>query len=217
MGTSFEEIYALNNIIHTDSRLTSKPTNLVYQLFYQYLCFAISMFESDCYHDLSALTPFSQSENIYTGSGTSGDFILTDEISSGANVYISVDDVSEGYSYTYTSSTKTVTITPTPILGSEVYIVPYIIGSFTDTLTFQEIDILASGMLIPYQQEHVNTHSLLQQSISTGDYKKTSQAEHIKQLRDLLDDQLAITESKINKYSFKKNPDSMLGLGGGLT
>jgi hypothetical protein len=217
MGTSFEEIYALNNIIHTDSRLTSKPDNLVYQLFYQYLRFAISMFEDDCYHDLNTLTPFSQSENTFVGNGTSGNFVLDVAIPTGADVYISVDDVSDGYSYVYTSSTKTVAITPIPINLSDVYIAWYIKGEFTDTLTFQEIDILASGMLIPYQQEHLNTHSLLQQSISTGDYKKTSQAEHIKQLRDLVNDQLKVTESKINRYSFKKDPDNLLGLGGGLT
>ena len=195
----------------------NKPYNLVYQLYYKYLCFAISMFESDCYHNLNDIIPFSQSENTFIGDGINGSFIIEDALPSGANFYISVDNISSGYSYTYEEVTKTVTITPVPNNLSDVYIVWYIIGSFSDTLTIQEMDILSSGMLIPWQQEQLNRNNLLQQAVYSSDFKMNSQAEHIKQLNVSIDNQYwKNVKSKINEYSFKYNPN-LNGLGGGLT
>lgn len=217
MGTLFEDIYALNQIIKSDGRINAKPLNLIYQLYFQYLSFAISYFSDDCYKDLDNIIPFSMREYEFTGNGVDNKFILDTAPPTDCKFYISVD-LDSDYTYFYDDETLEITITPTPPNLGGIYIAGYIIGEFIETLNMKEKIILAEGMCVPWLEEKRNKEELLSQSISTNDYKRTSQAEHIHQLNISLDNQYwKNVKSMINEYTFKQEPNSLLGLGGGLT
>jgi len=217
MGTKFIDIYALNSVIKSDGRLNAKPLNLIYQLYFQYLSFAISYFSDDCYKNLDNIIEFSMKEYEFTGDGINNKFVLDTAPPTDCEFYISVN-LDSAYTYSYNKDTLEITITPTPSNLGEIYVAGYIIGEFTDTLNMKEKIILVEGMCVPWLEEKRNKEELLSQSVSTSDYKKTSQAEHIHQLNISVDNQYwKNVKSMINEYTFKQDPNSLLGLGGGLT
>jgi hypothetical protein len=56
---------------------------------------------------------------------------------------------------------------------------------FNEDLTEEETEILASLMIVEYLSPKIITSDLLQQSLSSKDYKIYSQANHIKEIKDL--------------------------------
>jgi hypothetical protein len=217
MSTPFVDIYSLNDVIKTDSRLMNKPTNLRYQLYYKYLLFAISYFNDDCYKDIDTHTPFSQKEYSFVGNGVINSFVLDEAPPENCLFYISVNNSSNGYLYSYNEETLTMNITPTPPNSSDIYVAGYIIGEFSANLNIKEKMILVEGMCVPWYEEFKNRNNLLQQAVYGSDFKRTSQAEHIKQLSISTDNHYwKNVKAKINEYTWKSNPDNLLGLGGGL-
>lgn len=56
---------------------------------------------------------------------------------------------------------------------------------FSDDLTDEESEILAALMIVEYLSPKIVTSDLLQQSLSSKDYKIYSQANHIKEIKEL--------------------------------
>ena len=203
-------------MIKSDGRLNAKPLNLIYQLYYQYLSFAISYFNDDCYKNLDNIIEFDQKEYVFIGDGIKNKFVLDTAPPIDCEFYISTD-LSSDYSYSYNKDTLEITITPTPPTG-EVYIAGYIIGEFIEILNMKEKIILVEGMNVPYLEEKRNKEELLTQSVYSGDFRRTSQAEHIHQINISIDNQYwKNVKTLINEYSYKQDPKGLLGLGGGLT
>lgn len=215
MATSFIDIYSFNSIIKSDNRINIQPLNLIYQLYYKYLCFAISYFADDCYKNLNDIIEFQQQEYEFTGDGVNNKFVLDTKPPTNCDFYISVNS-SIDYTYSYNSTTLEMTISPTPASSTDIYIAGYIIGKFNNTLNIKEKIILAKAMNIPWLEEKRNKEELLRQSILTNDYKRSSQAEHIHQLNLSIEQSWKDVKSLINDYSFKQNPNNLLGLGGDL-
>lgn len=217
MGTNFTEIYDLNETLKLDTRLFGKPDNLIYSLKFKWLKYAISIFDNDCYQDINTFTPFSQTEYEFVGSGANNIFTLNPIPSANCNFYISVDDINSGYSYTFDNINNQLTITPIPPLNSQIYISAYIIGSFNVDLTIREQNILSEGMLVPWLEQQKNRNDLLNQMVFSGDFKMYSQANHISEVDKISDNQYyKKVKSMINEYSYRRNPNGIKGLGGGL-
>lgn len=221
MGTFFKEIYNLNAVIKNDARLNGKPINQKYALYYEYLKHSMSYFEYDCYKSLEYI-PFTQEEYYFIGNGTDNQFLLSPSPPSNSLFYVGVRENSDNsydtnFSVTFDSITNILTISPTPMLNYEVYVSAYIIGEFVEKLNNKECSILAQGMLVPYDQEQLQKQALLNQRVYGGSYKQYSQAEHIKQVKDVTENQYyKIVKAMINEYTYKQNPNKLLGLGGGL-
>ena len=216
MGTQFSEIYEMNETIKLDTRLFGKPDNLLYSLKFKWLKYAISIFDNDCYQDINTFTPFSQTEYEFTSDGINNIYTLNPVPVINSNFYISVDD-SSGYTCVFNSINNQLTITPIPPLNSAVYVSAYIIGGFSVDLTIREQNILAEGMLVPWLEQQKNRNDLLNQMVYSGDFKIFSQANHISEVDKITDNQYyKKVKSMINEYSYRRNPNGVKGLGGGL-
>lgn len=78
-------------------------------------------------------------------------------------------------------------------------------SGFTETLTDEEVEILANLMVVEWLRPHVNNLELLKQALTPKDFKLTSQANHLKELQALRRD----TQSEISRllvdYSYNNN------------
>lgn len=221
MSTSFLNIYNLNEVIKNDNRLQKKTANQLYSLYYLYLTYAISYFTLDCYQNLEDNIPFSQQEYLFTSDGIDNQYLLSSTPIFGCKFYVGFRESSDLiytqiFNYTFDSNTNIITINNNPPLNYEVYISAYIIGQFNADLTTLEKSILSNGMLVPYSQEQEFKNSLLSQMVYGGTSKLYSQANHIREVKDVTNNQyFNVVKGMINEYSFKANPNGVKGLGGG--
>jgi hypothetical protein len=222
MSVNYNEIYCLADVIRNDNRFVNKPQNLIYGLFYKYLEHSISYFLYDCFVDLNDRIPFSQTEYVFTSDGVDNQYLLSPSPPSGCDFYVGFRENNESeynqtFDYTFDSMTNILTINNNPPNNYEVYIGAYIIGQFNKDLNIVERDILANGMMIPWTQEQLFKNSLLSQMIYGGSSKIYSQAEHIRQVKGISNNQyFNIVKTMISDYSYKGNKDKSRGLGGGL-
>lgn len=75
------------------------------------------------------------------------------------------------------------------------------IGFFIEDLTQEEISILAEIMVLHWLRKQINREENLQASISTGDFKKTSNANLLDKLMNLAEKQEKIIDNYKVKYS----------------
>ena len=75
------------------------------------------------------------------------------------------------------------------------------IGFFIEDLTQEEISILAEIMVLHWLRKQINREENLQASISTGDFKKTSNANLLDKLMNLAEKQEKIIANYKVKYS----------------
>lgn len=76
---------------------------------------------------------------------------------------------------------------------------------FTETLTNDEIQIIALLMVSEWIKRQVNNINLIKQFLSSKDFKMTSQAEHLKNLLLLKNEIEDEIEKKKTKYSYITN------------
>ena len=221
MSTPFTDIYSLNEIIRNDNRLSLKPTNQIYQLYYKYLQYAIAYFFRDCYVDLKDNVSNSQNEFMFIANGTDNQFQLSSQLLNSAfyvgvakdkdTVYTEVDSSN----YTFDILTNVLTITSSLITaGYVVYISNYVIGQFNLNLDYDEKIILSEAMNIPFLEEQQNRNSLLTQMVYGGESKIYSQANHINSVHTTVEDQIIKVKRMIKEYSYRASPDSLKKLGG---
>lgn len=82
---------------------------------------------------------------------------------------------------------------------------------YNQTLTDEEIEILANLMVLEWLKPQINSIELLKQSMSTKDYKLTSQAEHLLRLNNLKSSTIAEVDSLIVSYTYSNNSLDDLG------
>lgn len=78
-------------------------------------------------------------------------------------------------------------------------------SGFTETLTDEEIEILANLMVVEWLRPHVNNLELLKQALTPKDFKLTSQANHLKELQTLRRDTQAEISRLLVDYSYNNN------------
>jgi len=78
-------------------------------------------------------------------------------------------------------------------------------SGFTETLTGEEIEILANLMVVEWLRPHVNNLELLKQALTPKDFKLTSQANHLKELQTLRRDTQAEISRLLVDYSYNNN------------
>lgn len=76
---------------------------------------------------------------------------------------------------------------------------------FNNDLTDEEQEILASLMTVEYLTPKLVTADLLQQSMSSRDYRMYSQANHIAEIRRLRNDLKVEAEKMMTDYSYFNN------------
>jgi hypothetical protein len=176
------------------------------------------MFFRDCYQDIKNHTPFSQQEYLFKTDGIDNEFVLSTTPPEDCVFYVGyTSDLSVAYveitDFTYDLNSNTITINIDLPENNYVYISGYVIGSFNVDLEADEQDILSESMLIPYQKEQQNRNSLMTYMVTGAQQKANSQAEHIKQLNNVVSYQENKVEEMIIKYSFRANPENLSRLG----
>jgi hypothetical protein len=221
LGTQFKDIYSLNSVIKDDYRLQAKTTNQIYQLYFLYLEHSISYFVYDCNKNLTNYIPFSQQEYYFASTPTDKEYLLNPKPPDNCEFYVGYRENSDvaytqTYDFTYNSLTNVLTINTDMPNNYDVYISGYIIGSFIDTLDLVEQRILSEGLNVPFDEEAVQRQSLLNQMIYGGTSKTYSQANHMKEIKDIAKNQYwNIVKNMINEYSYRSQ-SNLNGLGGGL-
>jgi hypothetical protein len=79
----------------------------------------------------------------------------------------------------------------------------YTSKTFTADLTAIEQQILAQLMVVEWLSPRLKTTQLLKQYLPDKDYKINSQAQHIKELKDLSDDAQERADGMIMKYTYQ--------------
>ncbi len=82
---------------------------------------------------------------------------------------------------------------------------------YTETLTDEEVEILANLMVLEWLRQRINSIELLKQTMSTKDYQMYSQANHLKSLMDLKKMTEAEVSRMIVSYTYSNNSLSLLG------
>ena len=223
MATPFTDIYCQNEVIKEDSKIRYLTENQKYALYYSYLKYSISFFQYDSYPDITDNIPFSQKEYYYISDGIDQSFLLSPAPPTDCVFYVgykNADDLSytQVFDYTFSDITNILTVNSPTIPNEDiVYIGGYIIGQFNEDLDLPEINILSEGMLVPWEQYYINRNSLLNQMVYAGSTKLYSQANHIGKVLDVSKSQYyGMLKGLISEYSYKANPNGILGLGGGL-
>jgi hypothetical protein len=99
--------------------------------------------------------------------------------------------------------------TPTTVDG-----VNYTIGSFNDDLNYQEISFISRGMTIPYLEFQLQKQKHLNQIVYGRDYQVRSQSQHIREVREVIDNTEKRLKQDMIMYSYLQSKDKLKGLGG---
>jgi hypothetical protein len=76
---------------------------------------------------------------------------------------------------------------------------------FNSTLTDEEIEILTTLMIPEWLKPRINTTENLKQHMSTKDFQMFSQANHLKELKDLKKDSVKEAQQLMSRYSYSKD------------
>lgn len=86
-----------------------------------------------------------------------------------------------------------------------------VLKQYVQTLTDEEIEILANLMVIEWLRSKINSIEILKQTMSTRDYSMYSQANHLDSLIRLKQSTTAEIDSMIVSYTYSENNLSDLG------
>lgn len=217
--TGFEEIYELSTIIMEDEKVKQAPIYKKYLILYKFLQFAIGHFNTRCFKDLKTIRPFEYKQYNISGDGIETEFIFSDAPSSESfNVYVEIETESgsgifipmKQSDYSFDEVTSTITFKKPINNGFECNVYIYIIGYFYDDLDLIEKTILAKEMGIPFLESQLKKESLTNQMIYGTGAKMYSQAEHMKQLTNIIKGERYEVEGLINAYTYESDPDLIL-------
>ncbi|HHU80515.1 MAG TPA: hypothetical protein GXZ35_04180 [Acholeplasmataceae bacterium] len=78
-------------------------------------------------------------------------------------------------------------------------------SGFTETLTDEEVEILANLMVIEWLRPQINNLEILKQALSPKDFTLRSQANHLKELQSLKKDAQSEISKLLVDYSYNNN------------
>lgn len=217
--TGFEEIYELSTIIMEDEKVKQAPIYKKYLILYKFLQFAIGHFNARCFKDLKTIRPFEYKEYNIVGDGIETEYQLSEDISSDdINIYVEIETESGSgvfipmnpANYNFDKITSTITFNAPINNKFRCNIYTYVIGYFYDDLDIEEKIILAREMGIPFLESQLKKESLTNQMIYGTGAKMYSQAEHMKQINSILQNERYEIEGLINAYTYESNPELVL-------
>ena len=88
------------------------------------------------------------------------------------------------------------------------------IGSFNDDLNYQEISFIARGMTIQYTEFQLQKQKHMNQMVYGEGYKVNSQGNHIKEVRETVDDIEKRLIQAMIMYSYQQDPNKLKGSSG---
>lgn len=91
------------------------------------------------------------------------------------------------------------------------------IGSFNDDLNIQEIMFVARGMTIPYLEFQLQKQKHLNQMVYGRDYQVHSQAQHIKETRETVENIEKRLIQNMIMYSYHQSTDNLKGSSGSIS
>ena len=83
------------------------------------------------------------------------------------------------------------------------------IKTFNITLTEEEVEILATLMVVEWLSPKINAIELLKQSLSTKDFSMYSQANHLKELRELKKDMRNESKQLLISYGYSSGLEKL--------
>lgn len=214
--TYFEEIYELATTIMESEEIRQAPLYKKYLFLYRFLQFSIGEFNTRCYRDLTTIQPFNYKSYQILGDGLEKEFKIPSPFLFDTQIYVEKETDNGIYvpvssdKYIINNINNSIVFNDAPRNGEKMKIYAYEIGYFYDDLDLEEKTILANGMIIPFYQEQLNRTTLMNQQVYGVGAKMYSQAEHIKRLSDLIENRKQVWTSRINAYTYSKNPDLVL-------
>lgn len=217
--TGFEEIYELSTIVMEDEKIKQAPVYQKYLILYKFLQFGIGHFNTRCFKDLKTIRPFEYKEYNLSGDGIETEYQLSEGSSSEeTNIYVEIETESGSgvfipmspMDYSFDKVISTITFKNPINNGFNCNIYTYVIGYFYDDLDLEEKTILAKEMGIPFIESQLKKESLMNQMIYGTGAKMYSQAEHLKQLNNILKNERYEVEGLINAYTYESSPDLVL-------
>lgn len=199
--TSFEKIYKPFLFSIQDNGLGYLTKEEFYEVLEEYIIKSVILDFKECSKSLEYVEnrEFKQSFN---GNGLMEEFFIDCEVNN--TVYSTLlfrngEVVDDCY---YNISDDLILTLQFPI-GVEDIIEVRIkeIGYFVEDLTQEEISIIAEIMVLHWLRKQINREENLQASISTGDFKKTSNANLLDKLMNLAEKQERIIDNYKIKYS----------------
>lgn len=204
--TLFDDVYKqyfrLTNDIETKKIYT---IDYSYKVLNDYLEYAISIFGEYCYKNLNDTIPYQLQTYTFESDGMTKDYVLSPIPPKNCEFYIKINNIEiENNTYSFNINTNTLSFKTAPITKLEIYIGAYYIGSFNDTLNIQEINLLAEGMTIPFNDNKLNNSLLMNNSVFGVDYHPYSPANHIKEVRTTITSAESKWLQRIKNYMWKQ-------------
>ncbi|TRZ53913.1 MAG: hypothetical protein D4S01_00465 [Dehalococcoidia bacterium] len=148
----------------------------------------------NCKKDLSDATEPVFYRESFIGDGSSVSYIISqypatpneDSIS----MFAQVDETDVLYGFT--ESTKTFVLSATPTLSSSIVLGYDDVGQFNETLSEEEMWILAHGMILSWQSSKLRHTSMIKNRLTSKDFKSFSPANLLEKMLEL------------HKYSYKE-------------
>lgn len=85
----------------------------------------------------------------------------------------------------------------------------YILNQFNRDLTDLEKNIISYNMIVHYLSPKINNIELLKQALSTKDYQMYSQANHLRELMNLKNENSQLFHYWMNRYGYLKKLESI--------
>lgn len=154
--------------------------------------------------DLSNRESIVNTLELFSGDGATASFRLATAPLSGSEYRIIIASAvvtSTGYSY---SATGTVTFDTAPASGvNNISIECSFAGQFNETLNEIEEELISLMMVVEWCSPRIYDADLMQQVMGSKDFQIWSQANHIKEIKDLKKSMQLEIESYIIKYSYQ--------------
>lgn len=214
LATTFDTIFEQFLLTVDDSKLINNLTkDCLATTLSDFLDRARAICKSYLYKDVNNCVLTKSYNESFVGDGTTTQYPLSITAIENAEIYVSIDNV-EIPDCTYNFSTNTAILSATPVEDSNIYIGIYKTGYFNENYNIDEITYLARGMTIPWLEFQLQKQKHLNQMVYGKDYQIHSQANHIKEDRETINNAEQRLIRDLILYTFQQSQDSLAGSSG---
>lgn len=202
--TSFEKIYKPFLASVQDVGLGYLTKEEFYEALEEYLIKAVVLDFKECNNSLE-FVPNSEYYQSFRGNGLTEEFFIEHDIKNTiySTFLIHNEEVVDECYYNIDSKNLILTLQYRIGVEDKIELTLKEIGYFVEDLTQEEISILAEIMVLHWIRKQINREENLQASISTSDFKKTSNANLLDKLMLLAEKQEQIVENYKVKYTME--------------
>lgn len=203
--TSFKVIYDRFESQSQNFRTLPLATPFKRTVLNEWLEYSIGNFIGVCLKELSNRTSFLRNDEVFEGDGIQTEFFLTNTPITDGEYYVALDGIEvDTDDYSYDSGDNKIVFVTAPALDVQIAVINYNMGSFSDDLDQDEINILAEFMKTPLSSFDLNNSNLLMLRVNNGDSFSHSAGAHIKAVQNVTDfNYFSMADTMMNIYSYR--------------